>query len=1064
MKSSLFIWGLSAALLSSPAYAGSIQAETAMTHIQALQQTKNITGKVLDERGEPMIGVSVVVKGTKSGAITDFDGNFKIQTSTNAKTLVVSYMGYKQQEVTITTGNLIIKMQPEDQVLDEVVVVGYGAVRKRDLTGSVGTVGAEKLKERSFGNALQSMAGQVSGVQITQTQGAPGMAPTIKVRGATSINAGTTPLYVIDGVPLEDDTDSGNGTNGGSLQYSNHNPMNNINPNDIESIEVLKDAASAAIYGSRGANGVVLITTKQGKAGKTKVNLSYEIGMSKVNRKIDLMDAKQWIQYETAARQNEYATDLANNPNPELKPTKNIVPTEFSDPEWLERIGNGTDWQDVLYRTGVSHNVQASVSGGSEKTQFMLSLGYLNQKGVVITNDYNRISLRSNINHKINNRLNVSVKLNLTRSNDSPQGLAGKSDVVSLACQSDPIFPLYVETGSLGFKDPESIWNTFVKYGFQLWHPHSLTYEASKKLKTDNILASVSADYKIIDGLTFKTSAGMNTTDSHYEFYWNEGQRYGYSGWVNATGTYATRRIDNWVWENTLNYIKTINDDHNLTLLAGYTMQKEKSTYATMTGNGYPNDLVHTINASTSQTGSSEKSAWSLISYLARATYSYQGKYLASASIRADGCSRFGSNNRWGYFPSASIAWRMSEESFMQGTKEWLDNLKIRASYGVTGNNQIDNYGAIGLLSSNQYAVNDKLTNGLYVSTLPSKDLKWERTGQYDFGIDASFFGSRLNLAFDFYYSKTTDMLLSVPVPVLTGFTESLSNIGSVENKGVEFSINTVNFRNKNFSWTTDFNISANRNKVLKLGNNNAPIEVSTNSAISRTEVGQPVGNYYGYKVIGVYSTAEINDPNVPKYAGAEPGDPKVQNINNDTKIDAADRTILGNYQPDFTWGLTNNFAYKGIELSVMLTGTHGNEIMNQNARFLGFYNGARNLYASRSNFWKSDAEPGDGMTPKPRTTPNTIESNSSSMWVEDGSFVRIKNIRVGYNFPTSITKKLGMESLKFYVNMENVHVFSDYSNYDPEGSTFQTGYRVGYDYGAYPNPFTCTFGLNIGF
>lgn len=333
MKSSLFIWGLSAALLSSPAYAGSIQAETAMTHIQALQQTKNITGKVLDERGEPMIGVSVVVKGTKSGAITDFDGNFKIQTSTNAKTLVVSYMGYKQQEVTITTGNLIIKMQPEDQVLDEVVVVGYGAVRKRDLTGSVGTVGAEKLKERSFGNALQSMAGQVSGVQITQTQGAPGMAPTIKVRGATSINAGTTPLYVIDGVPLEDDTDSGNGTNGGSLQYSNHNPMNNINPNDIESIEVLKDAASAAIYGSRGANGVVLITTKQGKAGKTKVNLSYEIGMSKVNRKIDLMDAKQWIQYETAARQNEYATDLANNPNPELKPTKNIVPTEFSDPE-----------------------------------------------------------------------------------------------------------------------------------------------------------------------------------------------------------------------------------------------------------------------------------------------------------------------------------------------------------------------------------------------------------------------------------------------------------------------------------------------------------------------------------------------------------------------------------------------------------------------------------------------------------------------------------------------------------------------------------------------------------
>jgi TonB-linked SusC/RagA family outer membrane protein len=907
------------------------------------------------------------------------------------------------------------------------------------------------------------MAGQVSGIQITQTQGAPGMAPTIKVRGATSINAGTTPLYVIDGVPLEDDTNSGDGTNGGSLQYSNHNPMNNINPNDIESIEVLKDAASAAIYGSRGANGVVLITTKQGKAGKTKVDLTYDLCISRVNRRLDMMDATQWIEYETAARQNQWATDYAKNPSITPKNATHVVPTEFSDPEWLARIGNGTDWQDVLYITGISHNVQSSVSGGSENTQFLVSLGYLNQEGVVITNDYDRISLRSNINHKINKRLNIAVKVNLTRSNDSPQGLAGKSDVVSLACQSDPIFPLYVETGSLGFKDPDSMWNTFVKYGFQLWHPYSLTYEASKKLKTDNILGNVSADYKILDGLTFKTSAGMNTSDSHYEYYWNEGQNWGYSGWVAATGTYATRRVDNWVWENTLNYNKTFNEDHNVTALIGYTMQDQKTTYATITGNGYPNDMVHTINASTSQKASSTKSEWSLISYLARATYSYKGKYLASASIRADGCSRFGSDNRWGYFPSVSAAWRMSEESFLKNV-EWLDNLKVRLSYGVTGNNQIDDYASIGLLSTSQYAINGTLTNGLYTSTLPSKDLKWEKTGQYDFGVDAGFFNNRLTVGFDLYYSKTTDMLLKVPVPVLTGFTESQTNVGSVENKGVEFNFSSVNIKGKDFTWSSDFNISANRNKVLHLGNNDAPIDVSTNSAISRTEVGQPVGNYYGYKVIGVYSTAEINDPTVAKYSGAEPGDPKVEDVDGNGVINTSDRTILGNYQPDFTWGFTNNFSYKGVELSVMLTGTQGNEIMNQNARFLGFYNGARNLYASRSNFWKSDDDPGDGMTPKPRTTPNTIESNSSSLWVEDGSFVRIKNIRIGYNFPKSITKKLGVGNIKLYCNMENVHVFSDYSNYDPEGSTFQTGYRVGYDYGAYPNPFTCTFGLNVGF
>ncbi len=1022
---------------------------------------QKITGNVSDTTGEPVIGASVVVKGTTNGTITDFDGNFTLNAPPKS-ILEISCVGYQTQTVTVGDGPLRIILKEDTEQLDEVVVVGYGTVRKRDLTGSVGTIGADKLKERSFGNALQSMAGQVSGIQITQTQGAPGMAPTIKVRGATSVNAGTTPLYVIDGVPLEDDTNSGDGTYGGNLQYSNHNPLNNINPNDIESIEVLKDAASAAIYGSRGANGVVLITTKQGKAGKTKVNISYELGFSRVNRRLKLMDAHQWIEYETAARENQWATDLAHNPDATQSYTT-IVPSEFSDSEWLARIGNGTDWQDVLYRSGISHNVQASVSGGGEKTQFMVSLGYLNQEGVVITNDYNRISLRSNINHKISDRFSVAVKMNLTRSNDSPQGLSGKSDVVSLACQSVPIFPLYVETGSLGFKDPDSMWNTFAKYGFQFWHPYSLTYESSKKLKTDNILASVSADYKIIDGLVLKTQAGINTTDSHYEYYWNEGQNWGYSMWIDATGTYSTRRVDNWVWENTLNYNKTFNEDHNITALVGYTMQDQKTTYATMTGTGFPNDMVHTLNASTAQTASSTKSEWALISYLARATYSYKGKYLASTSIRADGCSRFGANSRWGYFPSVSAAWRISEENFLKDT-QWLDNLKLRLSYGVTGNNQIDDYASIGLLSTSQYSISGTLTNGLYTSTLPSKDLKWEKTGQYDLGIDAGFFGSRLNMELDLYYSKTTDMLLMVPVPAITGFTESQTNVGSVRNKGVEFTLNTVNFRNKDFTWTTDFNISANRNKVLHLSNNNAPIDITTNSAISRTEVGQPVGNYFGYKVIGVYSTDEINNPGVPKYDGAEPGDPKVADTDGNGNIDVNDRTILGNYQPDFTWGLTNNLSFKGFELSFMLTGTQGNEIMNQNARFLGFYNGARNLYASRSHFWKSDNDPGNGITPKPRTTPNTIESNSSSMWVEDGSFVRIKNIRLGYNFPSSVTKALHMESMKLYVNMENIYVFSDYSNYDPEGSTFQTGYRVGYDYGAYPNPFTCTFGISIGF
>ena len=521
-----------------------------------------------------MIGVSVLVKGPKVGVITDIEGNFKLTAPSGATVLQLTYMGYKPQNVRIEAAPLIIHMQPEEQQLDEVVVVGYGSVRKRDLTGSVASVGADKLKERSYGNALQSMAGQVSGVQITQTQGAPGMAPTIKVRGASSINAGTAPLYVIDGIPLEDNTSS-TGSNGTSKNMTfNRNPLNNINPNDIESIEILKDASSAAIYGSRGANGVVLITTKQGKAGKTRVEGNYEFGITRVNRRVDVMDAKQWIEFETAARNNTWATILKKNPNAK-RGNDTAIPVEFSDPEWLERIGNGTDWEDVLLRTALTHNAQISASGGSEKTQFMLSAGYLNQEGVVIENDYNRLSLRSNVNHQFNERLNASVKIALTRSNDSSYGTAGKSDAVSLALQSDPIFPLRVETGSLGFKDPQSMWNTFDKYGFQLWHPYSLTREMSKKKTTDIVLLNTAIDYKILDGLNFKTAFNANVEDSHYSSYWNDGQDYGYSMWVDATADFVTMRSTNWVWENTLNYNQTIRADHNLTGLLGYTMQVE---------------------------------------------------------------------------------------------------------------------------------------------------------------------------------------------------------------------------------------------------------------------------------------------------------------------------------------------------------------------------------------------------------------------------------------------------------------------------------------------------------
>jgi hypothetical protein len=394
----------------------------------------------------------------------------------------------------------------------------------------------------------------------------------------------------------------------------------------------------------------------------------------------------------------------------------------------------------------------------------------------------------------------------------------------------------------------------------------------------------------------------------------------------------------------------------------------------------------------------------------------------------------------------------------------WLDNLKIRLSYGMTGNNQIPNYGAIGLLGYSSYVSGADVKQGIYTNTFADKALKWEKTGQTNLGADASLLKQRINFSLDVYYSKTRDLLLNVPIPVLTGFQSTLTNIGELQNKGIEFQLKTINLNGK-FKWTTDFNISANRNEVLRLGANNAPILLSINDAISKTEVGQPIGNYYGYVFDGVImKQSDLDSKLYPVWAGSEPGDPKVRDVNNDGKIDSNDRTILGNYQPDYSWGMTNTFSYQGIELSVMVNGVQGAEIMNQNARFLKSFNGDRNAYQYVTNYWKSEADPGNGLINKPRVTQNTVQSLSSSYWVEDGSFVRIKNIRLGYNLPKSVLNPLNISGLKFYVNLENVYVFSDYSNYDPEGSTYQSGALVGFDYGAYPNPFVATAGVSLTF
>ncbi|MCE5331831.1 MAG: TonB-dependent receptor [Bacteroidales bacterium] len=1005
----------------------------------AFAQTKTVTGTVVDQKGDPIIGATIQVKGTTTGTITDFNGAFKINAAENA-TLQFSSIGYTNQTATVAGKSTFrIVLSESTQALDEVVVVGYGTVKKSDVTGAVSSINSDQLKERSNTNAMQSLAGQVAGVQIQQTQGAPGTAPTIKIRGTSTITAGTSPLYVIDGYPME-------GVD-----------MGNINPQDIESIEVLKDASSTAIYGSRGSNGVVLVTTKSGKAGKTKVDITYEKGFQQLVRKVDMMDSQEFIQYYIDAHNNAWIAKggKASDSN-DVRPQSYQIPSEFiSDPQKFAT----TDWQDVLFRTAPNDNVQLSISGGTDKTKFLISGAFINQNGIVDNSKYKRSSVRTNITHQISPSLKVGANIALIKIDSKEYGTEGKTGAVSLALQNDPIFPVYNENGNLGFRDPKSEWYRFVPYGLQLWHPYSLTREIDKLNQKYNVTFASYAEYNFLKDFTFKTSLDASFNNSHYTEYQNAGQKYGYSAWNPAQGIDNSYYTFNWLTENILSYNKIFNE-HSINALVGYSTQKNSYQESLITSNSFPNDMVHTLNAGKPVSASSNASNWSMISYIGRVNYSYQNEYLLTTTIRRDGCSRFGNNTKWGYFPSASFAWKASEEEFFKNIS-WITSLKLRASYGMTGNNLIPNYGAIGQLQQTQYAWGSTVDQGLYPSNISNSDLKWEKTGQFDLGLNLGMLSNRIYVEADYYNSTTKDVLLNIPVPVLTGYTEQLTNIGKVRNTGFEFLITSKNLVGA-FKWDTKFNISFNKNKVLKLGPNNAPIYIN-NWGTTKTEVGQPVANYYGYVFDGVFMNQSEID-NYPHVSSTTPGDPKVKDVNGDQVIDEKDRTIIGNAQPDYTLGLINTFTYKHFDLNIVLQASMGNEILNSQTRYSKYYNGNRNGYKSIVNYWKSEDEPGDGKTFKPNISYPGLQTQFSSFWVEDGSYLRISNVRLGYNFSSVFMKKLPIESARLYVNVDNLYVFTKYLGYDPENSVFTDALNTGNDYGAYPVPRTITFGLKLSF
>ncbi len=1026
-------------------------------------------GTVVGEKGEPLAGATVQVKGTGLMRVTDAKGNFSFDDLGPAAVLVISYTGYEEQEVPVAgKTSVTVRMRTANQNLNAIVVVGYGTQLRKDVTGSISTINSQKIKDQPVVSIDQAMAGQMAGVQVTQATGAPGGGAAVRIRGAGSLSAGNEPLYVIDGFPVTNDYDQRN------------NPLNTINPADIESIQVLKDASATAIYGSRGSNGVVIITTKSGKNGVTRMNVNVTTGVQTVEKLVDVLNAREFANYINESRNNAWVNSGAGRSatDPNSARINNVMyrlPDALSNPDSL---GEGTNWQKEIFRAAYMQNYQLNISGGNDKTSYFISAGYLNQQGIVLNSDLKRYSFRINAESKLNDNLKVGANLmpaytftNLVTAEGNWQG----GGIIQSAITAGPHLKPYDANGNYTKITGQGIGTSEVD------NPVKLAKEGMNQLGSLRLLGTAFAELSIAKQVTFKALVGTDIRNNRQDVF---SPSIVNPNSVNATkvptGSSSTFESKNWLSEFTLNYNRTFNR-HKVQGLLGYTVQKEYIDNNTINGTNFPNDIIRTINAAgliTSATSAKEE--WSLLSYLARLNYSYDGKYLLTAAFRRDGSSRFGSDNRWGLFPSLSLGWRLSEEDFMKNVS-WISDLKLRASYGLTGNNFISNYGHIGLTIADNYVFGNSggsVSNGIRLNNIPNSELGWEKNRQIDAGFELVVLGNRLTLVADYYNKRTSDLLLSVPVPTLTGYSNALQNIGEIENRGFEFAVTSRNTTGK-FRWTTDLNFSTNRVKVIALGPDGSPIiarqATSASAPTHITQIGDAPGAFFGYQVTGVYQNdAEVaKGPSIINANGttqSRPGHLKFLDVNDDGEITAADRTVLGDPFPDFTYGITNTFSYSNFDLAVTLQGVQGVEVLNLARRYYGNYAGLYNVLRSAANGWRSASQPGDGITPMIDRNFNayagsTVINNVTSNFVENGSFLRIRNITLGYSLPQEALRTLRINNARFSFTVQNAYTFTRYEGYNPEVSA-QGGSPLvpGVDAGGYPLARSFNLGINIGF
>ncbi|GAB3271790.1 TonB-dependent receptor [Larkinella harenae] len=992
-----------------------------------------IKGRVMDERNEGIPGATITIKGTTRGTTTDAAGAFQLNASPN-ETMVFSYVGYTTQEIAV--GNqttLTVRMTTDNRSLEEVVVVGYGTVRKSDLTGSVSTIKADAIKEMPVVSVDQAIQSRAPGVQVTQSSAAPGGGISIRVRGANSINSGSEPLYVIDGFPMYPD----NGAMGTAGNRQASNAMATINPNEIESIEILKDASATSIYGSRGANGVVLITTKRGKEGASRVDYEGSYSIQQIARPIEVLNGADYARYLNILERSQGGSP------------------RFTDAQ-INQIGEGTNWLNAITRTGALSNHQLSFTGGTKGTRYAFVGNYLSNPGIVKNTFFKRYGFRLNLdNDFLNGRatLSNSWSYNRTGSSNVATDRGGPGGIIITALGLDPTVAIYDQNGAYNYPSYDQRF---------IINPLAEAQEGYDRDNINRLFGTTALTINLLEGLKFRTSLGADVVTAERTTFYNN---YTYTGRQYARQLErANRNVSSILNENILSYNKQLRPGHNLDVTLGYTYQQESNKLNSASTRGLPSDdplSVNMQNGSRPQVPNSGRLDWTLESFLGRVNYNLKDRYLLTVTVRRDGSSKFGPSNKWANFPSAALGWRVVNENFFQnsGLSKVFDDFKFRASYGLTGNSQIPVYRSLAGLVPYNYVLGNTLVAGYGPNRIANPDLKWESTAMLNLGLDLSLLNNRLSMTFDVFNNKTTDLLLDVSIPQSTGFSTIMLNSGSLSNKGFEFSTNYKIFNSSAWKWDVSGNISILRNEILDLGKSTPFFANSTSGHLgvfgSWVEAGNPIGIWKGYKYVGLFQSDDEG-----KSFAARAGYPKYEDVNGDGKYTSDDYVTIGDPNPKFTWGLNSSVKFKNFDLAIFFRGVHGNDVRNLQQSEMG--DGVQKINQIGNILTDSwTPENPNASRPVIDGRRDFISFRRSSFFIQDGSFARLQNLALGYNLPLN-TKYI--RSARIYASGQNLFLITKYKGFDPEvNNQGQNNLNRGDDYDAYPRARMFTFGVNLG-